>query len=109
MYKLKIGNTNRDINRSTRIILLVSVIISGVAAFLLGGAEYLIVLILGILVYLGKDFIFWKGSGDRGPFRAYVFGDKPRSSAPWRSKSDDRNHRTRHVSKLFARLHNRRR
>ncbi len=57
-------------------------------AFVFGGVEYVVVLILGICMLLVKDFIFWRGSGEKLSFRAYVLGDMPEPPTLGRDKNE---------------------
>jgi hypothetical protein len=105
MLKRKIVSTKGNINHFTRVILLVASIVCGIVAFVFGGLEYVVVLILGILMLLVKDFMFWRGSGEKLSFRAYILGDMPEPSGLGRAKTEGCSHsvnRTRGLSARFG-------
>ena len=89
-------------------ILLVSVIVCGAGAFVVGGVGYVVVFILGICMLLVKDFIFWRGSAEKLSFKAYILGDVPEPSTLGHDKSEGRSHHANPTVGLFARLRKRR-
>jgi hypothetical protein len=108
MPKRKMINTGGSVNHFTRVILLAASVACGIVAFVFGGVEYVVVVMLGISMLLVKDFIFWRGSGEKLSFRSYILGDMPEPSGPGRAKSGGRSHSVNRRRGLFAKFGKRR-